>query len=352
MSSDDPVTRPSVSSPPSAAESSTRLRHESPKPPSYVVLLGAQRFDSTLGSVVRRLECEGPIALITAGWREREDEDEPLRSHLACETVNLRLFHRSEEVFERDPELAQAHRDKQTKLRHKQDFYRIRLEHELAANHVIRQRRAPADVLAEEERASISAIRQLDSYHLAECRRVNAEYEAATRPLERPVVREHRDELREHLAGCHAIAIAGGHVAALLNRMRMFGIPELITGQAVFAWSGGGMVVSDRLVLFHDFPPQGSGASEILDEGLGLVRDVLPFPHPHARLRMNDPARISVLARRFAPAACLALPEGAHVVVRGAKLERPAMVTLLDEDGSCTALEDPDLAPAEQEPTP
>jgi hypothetical protein len=309
-------------------------------PARYVVLLGAQRFDSTLGSVVRRLECDGPIALITAGWRDREDEDEPLRSHLACETVNLRLYHRAEDVLARDRELAEAHRAKQSKLRHKQDFYRIRLEHELAANHVIRQRRAPPEVLVEEQQASLAAIRQLDAYHLAQCQRVNAEYEAAARPLERPVVVEHRDELREALAPCQAIAIAGGHVAALLNRMRLFGIAELIDGQAVFAWSGGGMVVSERLILFHDSPPQGRGASEILDEGLGLARNVVPFPHPDIRLRLDDPARIGVLAGRFAPAKCVALPEGAHVVVRDGQLERASSVTLLTEDGVGVPLEE------------
>ena len=313
-------------------------------PPRYVVLLGAQRFDSTLGSVVRRLECGGPIALITTGWREREDEDEPLRSHLGCETVNLRLYHRSDDVFTRDPELAGAHRAKQAKLRHKQDFYRIRLEHELAANHVIRQRQAPADVLAEEEGASLAAIRQLDSYHLAECRRVNAEYEAEWRPLERPAIREHREELREMLAGCEAVAIAGGHVAAILNRMRLFGVADLLDGHAVFAWAGGGMVICDRLVLFHDSPPQGPGASEILDEGLGLVRGVVPFPHPYQRLRLDDRERVGVLARRFAPAKCLALPEGASVVVREGRLERPtAEVGLLGGDGTCTPLEEQQL---------
>lgn len=305
----------------------------------YVVLLGAQRFDSTLGSIVRRLECDGPFALITAGWRDREDEDERLRAHLECETVNLRLYHRADDVLARDPELAAAHRAKQTKLRHKQDFYRIRLEHELAAVHVIRQRRAPPDVLAEEEQASIAAIRQLDAHHFAACRRVNAEYEAAMRPLERPVVREHCDELREQLAGCKAIAIAGGHVAALLNRMRMFGIAELIEDRPVFAWSGGGMVISEQLVLFHDSPPQGRGASEVLDEGLGLVQNVLPFPHPDIRLRLDDPSRISLLARRFAPAKCLAMPEGAYVVV-GDGLEQPSLVTVLRQDGSCVPLEE------------
>jgi peptidase E len=308
--------------------------------PRDVVLLGAQRFDSTLGSVVRGLDCDGPIALITAGWRDREDEDEELRNHLACKTVNLRLYHRSEEVNASDPELARAHRAKQTKLRHKQDFYRIRLEHELAANHVIRQRQAPPEVLEEEEGASLAAIRQLDSYHVAQCQRVHAQFELAEGLYERPVIKQHREQLAEALAGCNAVAIAGGHVAALLNRMRLFGIRELLGDQSVFAWSGGGMVVSERIVLFHDSPPQGPGASEVLGAGLGLVPGVVMLPHPNTRLRLADPERVSLLARRFEPAQCLAFPEGAHVTQQGGKLVRPSAVVRLCEDGSCMPFEE------------
>lgn len=304
------------------------------------MLLGAQRFDSTLGSVVRGLECDGPVALITAGWRDREDDDETLRTHLACETVNLRLYHRAHEVFSRDPELAQAHRAKQTKLRHKQDFYRIRLEHELAANYVIRQRRAPKEVLEEEEGSSVAAIRQLDAYHLAQCQRVHAEFEEAVQPRDRPAVREHREQLAETLHGCNAIAIAGGHVASMLNRLRLFGIRDLIEGQAVFGWSGGGMVLCERVVLFHDSPPQGPGASEVLDGGLALVRDVVALPHPHTRLRLDDRERVGLLARRFAPAQCLTFPEGAHVMIRAGELVHSSSVSRLGHDGTCIALEE------------
>lgn len=304
------------------------------------MLLGAQRFDSTLGSVVRALECDGPVALITAGWRDREDDDEALRTHLACETVNLRLYHRAQDTFARDPELARAHRAKQVKLRHKQDFYRIRLEHELAANHVIRQRRAPPEVLTEEEGASLAAIRQLDAYHLAQCQRVHVEFEAALRPSERPVVMEHREQLGEALAGCNAIAIAGGHVASMLNRIRLFGLRDLINGQAVFGWSGGGMILTERIVLFHDSPAQGPGASEVLDEGLALVPGVVMLPHPDTRLRLDDSARVSLLARRFDPAKCLALPEGAHVTDRAGVLVRSSAVTWLRHDGTCAPFEE------------
>jgi peptidase E len=307
--------------------------NDSQRGPSAVVLLGAQRFDSTLGAVVRDLHCAGPIALITTGWREREDEDERLRAHLECETINLRLYHRGEEVFASDPELSKTHRAKQAKLRHKQDFYRIRLEHELAANRVIRQLHAPPDVLAEEEGASVSAIRQLDAYHLAQCRRVSAEFDVALGLRERPSVMQHREQIAEALSRCKGIAIAGGHVAALINRMRLFGLDELIDGQAVFAWSGGGMAISERIVLFHDYPPQGRGAAEILDEG--LVRDVVVLPQPETRLRMHDPERVSLLARRFDPATCLALPQGAHVIVQDGKFGRSADVIHLLPDGSC-----------------
>ncbi|PRQ02977.1 hypothetical protein ENSA5_19160 [Enhygromyxa salina] len=303
------------------------------------MLLGAQRFDSTLGSVVRGIACEGPIAIITAGWREREDEDGELRAHLECETVNLNLYQRASDVWRRDPELRQAHRAKQTTLRHKQDFYRIRLEYELEANHVIRQRRAPPEILAEEEAASLAAVRILDAYHLDQIRQLHEKFEAEVGLATRPVVAEHREQLAEQLAGCKGIAIAGGHVASMLNRMRLFGLRELIDDQAIFAWSGGGMVASDRVVLFHDSPPQGPGASEVLDAGLGLVSDIVMLPHPETRLRLDDAARVSLLARRFDPAACLALFAGAHVHVHDGAVVGASTVERLATDGSHTPFE-------------
>ena len=102
---------------------------KTPRP--AVVLLGAQRFDPSLGAAVSELGVTGRIAIITAGWQEREAEDEELSAHLGGRTVNLRLHARSDELFREDPALRDAHRERQASLRHRQDFYRIRLEHEL-----------------------------------------------------------------------------------------------------------------------------------------------------------------------------------------------------------------------------
>lgn len=307
--------------------------------PRAVVLLGAQRFDPTLGSTVDALGVEGRIAVVTAGWQEREGEDKELSEHLKKRTVNLRLHARAEEVFQRDRELAAAHRKRSEVLRHKQDFYRIRLEHELEANHVIRQRKAPEEILDEEQAASIGAIRLLDDYHITQCRRVHMEFEEEARPFERPWIARHRRQLASILAECGAIAIAGGHVASLLNRLRLFGIAELLGDQPIFAWSAGAMAIADRVVLFHDSPPQGPGAAEVLDRGLGLASGVVPLPHPETRLRLHDPERVSVLARRFAPALCLAFPARAHVTMRDDEFEAPSAVGLLRDDGSCTPFE-------------
>jgi hypothetical protein len=308
------------------------------RPPRAIVLLGAQRFDPTLGEAVRELGIEGPIATITAGWQEREGEDQELHEHLGRRTINLCLYERAEDVFQRDPELHQAHRNKQENLRHRQDIYRIRLEHELEANHVIRHRKTPPEILADEQAASIGAIRLLDEYHLHRCTREHRQFDETYRTREREAVKRHRRELAAILKGASALAIAGGHVATLLNRLRLFGIDEMIDGHVVFAWTAGAMAISERVVLFHDSPPQGPGAAEVLDRGLGLCPGVVVFPHPETRLRLDDEERVSVLARRFAPALCLAMPARSRVTFREGRWENAFSVIRLHEDGRCAPL--------------
>ncbi|MDB4936690.1 MAG: hypothetical protein JWP87_3662 [Labilithrix sp.] len=278
-----------------------------------IVLLGAQRYDPTLGDAIKELGVTGKIATITAGWQEREDDDEDLKEHLQGRAINLALHARGEDVFRKDKELLSAHRERQTLLRHRQDFYRVRLEHALDAQHVIDQRAAPDDILEDEARTSIDAIRNIDALHLDRCTRDRREFDARYRPLERPAIAEHRAQLAAILDDCEAIAISGGHVASLLNRLRLFGIADFAHGKTIFAWCAGAMAISERVVLFHDSPPQGPGAAEVLDAGLGFVGDVVVLPQPEFRLRLGDRARLKVMVRRFAPATCIAMPARSRV---------------------------------------
>ena len=306
-------------------------------PPTAVVLLGAQRFNPSLGAAVSGLGVTGRVALVTAGWQEREPEDDELAEHLGHRTVNLKLHARGEELFEEDPELREAHRERQDALRHRQDFYRIRLEHALAAEQVIRQRAAPPEIALFEAEASVEGIRELDRAHLAACARQHQAFEGRIRLEQRPALLRHRRELAAIVSGCQAIGIAGGHVATLINRLSLFGLARLAAGKIVFAWSGGAMAITDRVVLFHDHPPQGPGATEVLDAGLGLVPGVVAMPQPEQRLQLDQPGsaeRIERLVRRFAPARCLLLQSRSRVTWRYGGFTEVEGVEELDASGA------------------
>ena len=281
---------------------------------SVLVLLGPQRLNPTVGRVLDDLDLPGPVATVTAGWQEREAEVEELAEALGEAVVNLRLYERAEATFDADAELAAAYRRRQEQLRRLQQVYRLRLDPTLAAARLMLAFEGESWLVGPERKRAIAAVRRLDNQHLGRIRRVHADFEAEIEPLERPAVRRQRAELAELLSGVGTLAIAGGHVAVLLNRLRLFGILELAAGLPVIAWSAGAMALGERIVLFHDHPPQGAGNAEILEHGLGLMDDVVPLPHARRRLDLADRQRISLFARRFAPARCVALDDGSRLV--------------------------------------
>jgi hypothetical protein len=94
----------------------------------------------------------------------------------------------------------------------------------------------------------------------------------------------------------------------------------LVAGKPVFAWSAGAMALARRIVLFHDNPPQGAGNAEVLEHGLGLCPRIVPLPHAERRLRLGDPLRVSLFARRFQPQTPVTLDPGARLVYDGERL--------------------------------
>jgi hypothetical protein len=306
-----------------------------------IVLLGPQRLRRTLGEAVARAGVTGRVATITAGWQEREREDEELDLHLEKRTVNLALWQRGENVFAADPEFFAAHRARQDRLRQLQEIYRSRLALAKQAARELLSREGERWLLEPERRSAIAAVRRLDEHHLERVHELHLEFAARWRPFERPAVVTQRTELAEVLADCEAVAIAGGHVAILINRLRLFGLRQLIGERTVFAWSAGAMAASEHIVLFHDSPPQGAGNAEMLEVGLGLCRGVVPFPHARRRLRLHDPLRVELLARRFAPAQALALDDGAHLICDGDAWHAGSGVRALTPEGAVIDVEEP-----------
>ena len=287
-----------------------------------VVLLGPQRLQPTLNVTIDALGIRGRIAAITAGWEERESEDQELRDHLGGRTINLALNQRTEDVHRLDHELSAALRTRRDRVRKMQELYRTRLTHMLQAARELLHRETTLgyeDLIEPEVRGAIDAVRALDNEHVVRMSDAEAEFVARWKPLEREHVVRHVRELTGILDGCDALCIAGGHVAILLNRMRLFGVLDLLRDQPVIAWSAGAMAVSERIVVFHDRPPQGAGDAEVLEAGLGACAGVVALPHAEKRLKLDDRTRVALFARRFEPSLCVALDPRTRVDWNGGR---------------------------------
>jgi hypothetical protein len=287
---------------------------------SYVALLGPQTHQPTVADTFRRVGASGPVAAVTAGWEEREDEIDELTEHLACEVVNLRLHGRTEHIFQRDPEFLAGWRTRRARIRDTRNLYRARLHHAMEAVRRLSARPTTEAVTAEIEDA-LETVRALDTRHLTLIDGIQAEFSDLWKPAERESIALHRERIAELIGDCDAIALAGGHVAVLRNRLRLFGIADLIDDRPIIGWSAGAMCLTDRIVAFHDNPPQGRRDPAVLDRGLGLCPGVTALPHAAERLSLDDGKRVSLLARRLAPRTGVALDDASGLLWDGRSFE-------------------------------
>lgn len=278
---------------------------------SSLSLLGPQFRTPNLRSVLAELGLQGPFVSISAGWQEREGELDELRAHVDAEVHDLRIYERSERVFEQDPVLRREHRQRQSDLREMRELYQLQLTHAKDAARELFERDESPALLRRARRQAIAALHRLDRAHLGAIRTIHREFAARTGLPERPAVAGAAAQIGRYVQQANAVFIAGGHVAVLLNRLRLLGGATLFAGKPVVAWSAGAMAMTDTVVLFHDSPPQGRSNAEVFDEGLCLARHVIVLPHAATRLHLDDTTRVRILARRFAPARCLTLDAGA-----------------------------------------
>lgn len=299
-----------------------------------VTLLGPQRRPS-VQHVVRDLDPHAPVATVTAGWLEREPEDAELQELLGGRAVNLALHERWLDVHERDREYAHAERDHDAALDELRSTYLSQLDHALLAAYGVGHARETRPRLSEAALGdAIEVIRLVDHQHLTRVRAAQHAFFSAWRPEERPVIAHHREEVRRVLTQAQAVVIAGGHVGEMLRVLHLFHVEPHLP-RVVIAWSAGAMALSERVVLFHDFVPHGVAQTEVFGEGLGVVRGLVPLPHMRRRLRVDDQVRMSVLARRFAPARCVVLDDGVRLPLTSDG-QPPSDARILADDGQIT----------------
>lgn len=278
-----------------------------------IALLGPQRHIVTAGRIAQLFAPTGTVATINAGWQERETEDAELNEVLGGRGINLSLYARATRMWDDDPHLRAAHKDLQARLHLLRESYNVRLARMMDAWSAVEDLEGDPEILDPERVAALESMRELDARHMHRVQQLREQYEPDIRPRDHTGLQHQRHEIATLLQDASAVAVAGGHVAVLINRLRLFDLAPLIRDKPIVAWSAGAMALSDRIVLFHDTPPQGAGNAEVLDAGLGIASDVVVLPHAKERLQLDDRRRVSRFARRFRPSICAALDDGEGV---------------------------------------
>jgi hypothetical protein len=280
-----------------------------------VTLLGPQRRVTAARAAVADLMPEGHIATVNAGWQERENDSAELSDVLGGRMVNLELYRRWQNLLADDSEYAGAERRLTELLAEIQAVYAIRLHYAISALEAITRRKEIPDVQAAALADATLAVKELDRWHLGVVGETRDDFYARVRLAERESVGRHRGEVADLVADCSGMVFAGGHVGVLLHVLHVFDLGRQIRVPLI-AWSAGAMALSERVVLFHDFAPQGERQAEMYADGLGVYSGVLAFPHARRRLRLDDAHHLGQMARRFDPRTCLLLADGARVDLR------------------------------------
>lgn len=281
-----------------------------------LVVLGPQRPQPNLKQAVA--DVTGPIVAITAGWRHSESEVEPIEAELGRTVTPIPAYQWFDGLQRQQPALAAEYKEQQSRILAYNELYRIRLHAAMHAMHRLLEREQHPDLVGIEVERAVAAVREIDDEMLASHDAIRANFPRVQQPWKLPAVMARHRQAKELIESAGAVLVAGGHVAILLNRMHFYGLDKLITrklaaGGRVVCWSAGAMVMTERVVLFYDDPPEGPSEPEVLDRGLGLIEGAVIFPHAGRRLRLDRTDRLRRLARRFSPSTCIGMENGAHL---------------------------------------
>lgn len=298
------------------------------------ILLGPQRPHINLNSAIQQSGIgDAPIAVISAAWQEAEGDIGDIQRLVDNPLHDLGVYQRANSVFDADEALLSAYRARQDQLIEQQRMYRLRLRQLTIAAREILRLQGEVTAVAEERRHAISQLRALDNHHLRQLRKINTRFDEQFDTEHHQLLADNVAALKAQMSQCETVLITGGNVVVLMNRLRLFGFDSLLRDKNIMGWSAGAMVLCDRIVLFHDRMPQGRRDPEVMSEGLGIIAGTVLLPDARGRLRKNDAIRSSLFSRRFSPATCLTLNNGALLRMQNEKVISSESVQHLSREG-------------------
>ena len=297
-------------------------------------LLGPQRPTVNLDAAFRTLDDGQSVAVVSAGWQEAEGDIDDVHEIIKCPLVDLRLYQRAEKVLAQAARLREIYRERQDRLQELQRLYRLRLSPSMLAARDLLQADGDPAILKHEQRHAIAQQRVLDRHHLRRISAIHKEFDTCIADERLPILTEHNAEIADVLSRCQTVVIPGGNVAVLLNRLRLFDLGPSLASKNIIAWSAGAMVLSDKVVLFHDNTPQGDRDAEVFDSGLGIVNEFVFLPDAKHRLKLRDKIGVALFCRRFAPATCVTLDSGSLLRYEDGRLVAAEDVRRLSRSGA------------------
>lgn len=303
------------------------------------LLFGPQRPVSNLRDAFASGDIPAaPVGVVSAGWQEAEGDFDELADLVPRPLVNLDLYARAEAVFNADQALYLAYRERQDRLQALQGLYRLRLRQMMLAARKIRHSGAPPDLVAAEQRHAVAQVRALDRHHLHRIETVYDKFAERISVNASSPLAEHVAAIGEAVAACPTVLLTGGNVMVLLNRLQLFDLRQALAGRHLVAWSAGAMVLSERVVLFHDSKPLGRRDAELLGAGLGILPGYIFLPDARRRLQARDTVRIGLFGGRFSPDRCVTLDNGASLGFTDRHLSAARGVECLTARGAITTL--------------
>ena len=302
-----------------------------PKFPHPLVLLGQQRESPRLQKFIERCGVTGPVALISAGWEEDEEDDQWVRDAVDVPVVNSRLYTLADELFRQDPEVLAMLRERQDRLRALRDVNELQLEHSGAVARELWRRLDCNAAAVGAWHQTLGQIQDIDTRYLKAVSAVIKEYDRRIAPQQRRSVLEYRRAVLDRLRGCQALLLAGGHVGVLLNRLNLCRLLKHLQLPTI-AWAGGAMALGERVYFYDHFIPHAQREVELSRQGLALYRGLQLFPRADERLNLQDPCELAILAQRL-PSRCLLLDQHSEVAWTAAGELSVAQVRMIDDQG-------------------